>query len=247
MSKRFAGKTALVSGGSRGIGAAIVKCLAQEGANVAFTYAKASAAAETICERVDALGAQALALQADAGDWGAANDVVHQTTDRFGDIDILVCNAGVVAIAPLQNSTDENFKRQFDVNVGGVHALAREALPHMPDGSRIIVIGSINGVRSPGPGAAVYSATKAAVTGLVRGWSRDLGPRNILVNAIQPGAIDTDLNPADGPHSEAFKSMTGLGRYGRPEEIANVVAFLASEDASFITGAMIDVDGGFNA
>ncbi|MDJ0948167.1 MAG: SDR family oxidoreductase [Alphaproteobacteria bacterium] len=244
MTKPLSGKAALVTGGSRGIGAAIAKRLAADGADVAITYAGNKDAADTTVGALEALGVRSFALQADAAEPDAAADAIHQAAERFGGLDILVHNAGVANFAPLPEDDFANYRRQFAVNVDGVFAGTRAAADHIRDGGRIIVIGSVNAHTMPTPGGAVYGATKAAVAGLVRGWARDLGPRNILVNVIQPGPVDTDLNPADGDFANVLRPLTALGRYARPEEIANLAAFLASDQASYITGAAIDIDGG---
>ncbi len=244
MSSSLTGKIALVTGGSRGIGAAIAKRLAQDGASVAITYAANKSAADQVIAALSASGVEGLAIQADAGEPEEAAAAVRQAAERFGGLDILVHNAGVAEFAPLPESDFADFRRQFAINVDGVFAGTRAAADHIRDGGRIIVIGSVNAHTMPVAGGAVYGATKAAVAGLVRGWARDLGPRNILVNAIQPGPVDTDLNPAEGDFAEVLRPMTALGRYARPEEIANLAAFLASDQSSYITGATIDIDGG---
>jgi len=244
MSSALTGKVALVTGGSRGIGAAIAKRLAEDGASVAITYAANKDAADKVVSELSASGAESLAVKADAGEPEEAASAVKQVAERFGGLDILVHNAGVAGFAPLPDSDFADFRRQFAVNVDGVFAGTRAAADHIRDGGRIIVIGSVNAHTMPVSGGAVYGATKAAVAGLVRGWARDLGPRNILVNVIQPGPVDTDLNPAEGDFAEVLRPLTALGRYARPEEIANLAAFLASDESSYITGATIDIDGG---
>ena len=244
MSKGISGKAALVTGGSRGIGAAIARRLAADGAKVAITYAGNKEAADKVVAELSAAGADAFAIQADAADPEATESAVRQVAERFDGLDILVHNAGVAAFAPLPDSDFAEFRRQFAVNVDGVFAGTRAAADHIRDGGRIIVIGSVNAHSMPMPGGAIYGATKAAVAGLVRGWARDLGSRNILVNVIQPGPVDTDMNPADGDFAAVLSPMTALGRYGKPEEIANLAAFLAGEESSYITGAAIDIDGG---
>lgn len=244
MTASLSGKVALVTGGSRGIGAAIAKRLAADGAAVAITYASNKGAADGVISEIDAAGGQAIAIQANAADAEETAGAVHQVAEQFGGLDILVHNAGVAGFAPLPEAEFSDYRRQFAVNVDGVFAGTRAAADHMRDGGRIIVIGSVNAHSMPVAGGAIYGATKAAVAGLVRGWARDLGPRNILVNVIQPGPVDTDLNPAEGDFAEVLRPMTALGRYAKPEEIANLAAFLASDEASYITGAAIDIDGG---
>ncbi len=239
-------KVALVTGGSRGIGAAIAKRLAADGAKVALTYAGNKTAADEVVAAVVAAGGVAKAFQANAADPVAAANSVQSTVDAFGGLDILVHNAGIANFMPIDADTFESFRQQFSVNVNGVFAATRAAVDVMRDGGRIIVIGSVNAHTMPTPGGAVYGATKAAVGGLVRGWARDLGPRAILVNAVQPGPIDTDLNPAAGDFAAILTPLTALKRYGRSEEVAAVAAFLASDESSYVTGTMIDVDGGFS-
>lgn len=244
MSGNLNGKSALVTGGSRGIGAAIAKRLAADGANVAITFNSNKGAADAVVADIEKSGVKGVALQADAADPDAAARAVAETKSAFGGFDILVHNAGYAQFATIAEDTFENYRGQFSVNVDGVFAGTRAAADHISDGGRIIVIGSVNAHTVPVPGGAVYGATKAAVAGLVRGWARDLGPRNILVNVIQPGPVDTDLNPADGEVAKFLTPLTALRRYGKPEEVAALAAFLASDEASYITGAAIDIDGG---
>lgn len=244
MAKRLSGKVALVTGGSRGIGAAIAKRLAVDGADVAITYAANKEAADKVVAELTADGSHALAIQADAADPQDAAAAVHKVAEQYGGIDILVHNAGVAGFATLPESDFAEYRRQFAVNVDGVFVGTRAAASHIRDGGRIIVIGSVNAHWMPMAGGAIYGATKAAVAGLVRGWARDFGARNILVNVIQPGPVDTDMNPAEGDLAEMLRQLTALGRYAKPEEIANLAAFLASDEASYITGAAMDIDGG---
>lgn len=246
MTTKLSNKTALVTGGSRGIGAAIARRLAREGANVVITYAGNEAAAADTVAAIEAEGRKALAIRADAADMGATRAAVDQAAEFLGGLDILVHNAGVLDLAPLGQSTDEGYRRSFGANVDGVYAGTTAAFPHLRDSGRILIVGSVNGHYMPMQGGAVYGATKAAVAGLARGWARDLGPRGILVNVIQPGPVDTDMNPADGAFADYMKSLMAIGRYGKVEEIANLAAFLASDEASLITGASIDIDGGFS-
>jgi 3-oxoacyl-[acyl-carrier protein] reductase len=246
MSRKLEGKKAVVTGGSRGIGAAIAKRLAADGADVVITYAGNKAGADATVHAIEALGVKALAIQADAADAEAVRRAIDAAAEALGRIDILIHNAGVAEMAPVGEQTHESYRKQFGVNVEGVFVGTSAAIPHLADGGRVIVIGSVNAHDMPFAGGAVYGATKAAVAGLARGWARDLGPRGILVNVIQPGPVDTDMNPADGPAAEMLKPLMALGRYGRADEIAAVASFLASDDASLITGATIDVDGGFS-
>jgi len=240
------GKKALVTGGSRGIGAAIAKRLAADGAAVAITYAGNKAAADATVAAIERAGGTAFAFQADAGDATSQRAGVEQAAAALGGIDILVHNAGVAEFATVAEDTDETFDRQFGVNVRGLHVGTRAALPHLRDGGRIILIGSISGEMAF-PATTVYSATKAAVAALARGWAKDLAARNILVNTVQPGPIDTDMNPADSEFAGQVLGAIPLGRYGKVEEIAGAVAFLAGPDASYITGTTLNIDGGATA
>jgi 3-oxoacyl-[acyl-carrier protein] reductase len=249
MSKALSGKVALVTGGSRGIGAAIAKSLADEGADVAISYASSSAKAEAVVKDLKHKGVRAEAFRADQANAEEVEALVKEVAERFGRLDILVNNAGVFVTGQVHDSNNDvaEFGRQFAVNVGGVAAAVRAAAPLMHDGGRIISIGSTLGEASPFPGISDYSATKAAIIGYTRGWARDVGPRGITVNAVQPGPIDTDMNPDDGDFAATQKSATALGRYGKPEEVAAAVAFLAGPRAAYITGTTLTVDGGFNA
>lgn len=238
------GKKALVTGGSRGIGSAIARRLAAEGAAVAITYAGNKEAADATVAAIEQSGGKATAIQANAADPAAQRAGIAQAVEALGGLDILVHNAGVATFARIEDDSDEAYRHHFGVNVEGVHVGTRAALPHLSEGGRIILIGSVVGHRALVAGNATYSATKSAVAGLARGWALDLAPRGILVNTVQPGPIDTDMNPADGEFAAQLTSMVPLGRYGRAEEIAGVVAFLAGPDASYITGTSIDVAGG---
>jgi 3-oxoacyl-[acyl-carrier protein] reductase len=243
MHMSLARKRALVTGGSRGIGAAIAKRLAADGAVVAITYAGNKAAADATVAAIEEAGGTAYAFQADAADPASQRAGVDQAAAALGGIDILVHNAGVAEFSPVAEDTDETYDRQFGVNVKGLHVGTRAALPHLADGGRIILIGSISGEMAF-PATSVYSATKAAVAALARGWAKDLAPRNILVNTVQPGPIDTDMNPADSEFAGQMIGLIPLGRYGKVEEIAGAVAFLSGPDASYITGTTLTIDGG---
>lgn len=237
------GKKALVTGGSRGIGAAIAKRLAADGATVAITYAGNKAAAGATLAAIEGAGGTAYAFQADAGNADSQRAGIEQAAAALGGIDVLVHNAGIAEFSPIDQDTDALFDRQFDVNVKGLHVGTRAALPHLSDGGRIILIGSVSGELAF-PSTATYSATKAAVAALARGWAKDLAARNILVNTVQPGPIDTDLNPADGELAQQMTAFIPLGRYGTVDEISGAVAFLAGPDASYITGTTLNIDGG---
>ncbi len=242
----LAGKTALVTGGSRGIGAGIAIRLAADGADVAITYTKNKAAADKVVAAITASGRKGFAIQADGADAAAQRAGVTEAAEKLGGLDIVVHNAGFGEFGLIGADSEDSFRRQFALNVDGVVIGTIAALPHLRDGGRIIIIGSVNAHTLPAPGVAIYGATKAAVAAFAKGWARDLGPRGILVNCIQPGPVDTDLNPADGPLAQMMTPRIALGRYGRVEEIAALTAFLASDEASFITGAAIDIDGGFS-
>jgi 3-oxoacyl-[acyl-carrier protein] reductase len=247
VNKTLKGRVALVTGGSRGIGTAIAKRLAAEGAVVAITYASSKQKAEEVVREIDSQGGRALAIKADSADADQLKGAVSATLETFGRLDVLVNNAGVFAMGPLDEFTLEEFDRMLAVNVRGVFVAAQEASRHMTEGGRIINIGSVAAERTPFPGATVYSMTKAAVAGLTRGLARDLGSRGITVNNIQPGPIDTDMAPKDGPIADALKGTTAVGRYGQVDEVASLTAYLAGPEAAFITGASLTVDGGYNA
>jgi 3-oxoacyl-[acyl-carrier protein] reductase len=247
VTKKLAGKVALITGGSRGIGAAIARRLALDGAAVAITYASAQQKADEVVRAIESAGGRAMAIRADSGDAGAVKNAVAETVRTLGRLDVLVNNAGIAVVAPLDQFSLDDFDRMVAVNVRAVFVAVQEASRHMSEGGRIITIGSVNADRIPFPGGGVYAMTKAAVAGLTRGLARDLGPRGITINNVQPGPIDTDMNPADGPLSEAMKGWTALARYGRGEEIADMVAYLAGPEAGFVTGASLTIDGGYAA
>lgn len=245
--QNLTGKTALVQGGSRGIGAAIVKRLAAEGAAVAFTYISSEAKAKELQHSIIAQGGKALAIHADSTNEKAIRAAVNRTVEAFGSLDILVNNAGVLAVGPLQDFSMEDFDRTLNINVRSVFIAAQEAERHMGKGGRIINIGSTNAERMPFAGGGVYAMSKSALVGLTKGLARDLGPRGITINNVQPGPVDTDMNPASGDFAESLIPLMAVGRYGHVEEIASFVAYLAGPEAGYITGASLTVDGGFSA
>jgi 3-oxoacyl-[acyl-carrier protein] reductase len=247
MSKKLEGKIALITGGSRGIGAAIAKRLAADGANVAITYAKGAAAAASVVEEIERAGGKAIAIQADAADAAAGKAAVEKTVASFGRLDVLVNNAGTAIPKTFEETTLEELDRLIDVNVRGTLVATQAALKHMKSGGRIIMIGSSVGERVLVPGLVPYSATKGAVKMFTQGLAREVGSRGITVNNIQPGPIDTDLNPATGDWAVPQKAATALDRYGRVDEVAALVAFVAGPESSYITGANLTVDGGMNA
>ena len=240
-------KVALVTGGSRGIGAAIAKRLAADGANVAITYAKDASAASAVVKAIEQDGGKAIAIKADAADAKAVKGAVEKAVATFGRLDVLVNNAGTAIPKTFEETTLEEMDRVIDINVRGVFVATQEALKHMNDGGRIIMIGSAVGERVQVPGLVPYSATKGAVKIFTQALSRELGSRGITVNNVQPGPIDTDLNPASGDWSVPQKAATSLNRYGHVDEIAAMVAFVAGPESSYITGANLTVDGGMNA
>jgi len=243
----LAGKVALVTGGSRGIGAAIAERLAADGASVAVTYSKGADAAASVVKAIERAGGKAVAIQADAADAEAVRNAVEKTVATFGRLDVLVNNAGTAIPKTFEEATLEEMDRVIDINVRGVFVATQAALKHMNDGGRIIMIGSAVGERVLVPGLVPYSATKGAVKIFTQGLSREVGSRGITVNNIQPGPIDTDLNPAAGDWAVPQKAATALDRYGRVDEVAALVAFVAGPESSYITGANLTVDGGMNA
>lgn len=249
MQKKFQNKVALITGGSRGIGAAIARRFAKEGCHVAINFAASKDKALSLMKELEKESVKTFALQVDQANPLQVEKFVKKVAEHFGRIDILVNNAAIYVGGSIDDPhlDVEKIARQFAVNVGGVFATTRAAVPFMKDGGRIITIGSINGERMTASGGADYAATKAALSGYTHGWARDLGPKNITVNLVQPGPIDTDMNPDNTEFAEEVKKSVALGRYGKPEEIASAVAFLASEEAAYITGTTLTVDGGFLA
>jgi 3-oxoacyl-[acyl-carrier protein] reductase len=240
-------KVALVTGGSRGIGATIAKRLAADGASVAITYAKDASAASAVVKAIERDGGRAIAIQADAANVEAVKSAVEKVFATFGRLDVLVNNAGTAIPKAFEETTLEEMDRVIDINVRGVFVTTQAALKHMNDGGRIIMIGSAVGERVLTPGLVPYSATKGAVKIFTQALSRELGGRGITVNNVQPGPIDTDLNPASGDWAVPQKAVTALNRYGHVDDIASMVAFVAGPESSYITGANLTVDGGMNA
>ena len=245
--QKLSGKVALVTGGSRGIGAAIAKRLATDGASVAITYTKGADAAASVIKEIEGTAGKAIAIQADAADANAVKAAVEQTVATFGRLDVLVNNAGTAIPKTFAEATLEEMDRVIDINLRGVFVATQAALKHMPDGGRIITIGSAVGERVLTPGLVAYAATKGAVKIFTQGLAREVGSRGITVNNIQPGPIDTDLNPATSEWAVPQKAVTALNRYGHVDDIAAMVAFVAGPEASYITGANLTVDGGMNA
>jgi len=244
---KLAGKTALVTGGSRGIGAAIAKRLAADGANVAVTYTKGADAAAAVVKEIERGGGKAIAIQADATDPGASKTAVEKTVAAFGQLDVLVSNAGTAVAKSFEETTLEELDRVININIRGTFLATQAALKHMNSGGRIITIGSCVGERNLTPGLVPYAATKGAVKMFAQSLARELGSRGITVNNIQPGPIDTELNPVNSDWAAPQKAITALGRYGSVDDVAALVAFVASPEASYITGANLTVDGGTNA
>ena len=240
-------KAALVTGGSRGIGAAIAKRLAADGASVAITYTQGGDAAAKVVSEIESAGGKAIAIQADATDARAVTAAVERTFSTFGRLDVLVNNAGTAIPKSFEETTLEQMDRMIDINLRGVFIATHAALKHLQDGGRIITIGSCVGERVGTPGLVAYAATKGAVKMFAQGLSREVGPRGITVNNIQPGAIDTDLNPAAGDWATPQIANTALKRYGHVDDIAAIVAFVAGPEGGYITGASLTVDGGTNA
>lgn len=240
-------KVAFITGGSRGIGAAIAKRLAADGASVAITYSKGAEAAAAVVQAIEKAGGKALAIQADATDDAAVAAAIEKTVATFQGLDILVNNAGTAVPKPFEEATIEELDLVLGLNIRGVFMATKAALKHLKTGGRIINIGSCVGERTLTPGLAAYSATKGAVKMFTQGLAREVGTRGITVNNVQPGPIDTELNPASGDWATPQKAVTALNRYGKVEEVAALVAFVASPESSYVTGANLTVDGGTNA
>src|SRR6202166_414556 len=247
MPKKLEGKSVLVTGGSRGIGAAIAKRLAADGANVAITYTRGTDAAASVVKEIESAGGKAIAIQADAANADAVKGAVEKTFTTFGRLDVLVNNAGTAIPKPFEEATLEEMDRVLDINVRGVYVATQAALKHMKSGGRVITIGSAVGERVAAPGLVPYAGTKGAVKMFTQALAREIGSRGITVNNVQPGPIDTELNPATSEWAVPQKAATALDRYGRVDEIAAMVAFVAGPESSYITGANLTVDGGMNA
>lgn len=244
--KNLTNKTALVTGGSRGIGAAIAKRLAREGANVAITYQASAEKAAALVKEIQQLGVKSIAIQADSADPLAVKQAVDQTAKELGGLDILVNNAGIAAYKDVSEMTIEDFDLVTAVNIRAVFAGSHAALPYLQKGGRIINIGSCQAERMPTPGGTLYAMSKSALVGLTKGMARDLGKKGITVNAVHPGPIDTDMNPANGPHADFQRSLMALSEFGTADDIAGLVAYLAGPESSYVTGAGFVIDGGTN-
>jgi 3-oxoacyl-[acyl-carrier protein] reductase len=247
MTKQLEGKIAFVTGASRGIGAAIARRLAADGAKVAITYTKGSDAAASVVASIERVGGRAIAIQADAADAGAVKAAIEEAVASLGGLDILVNNAGTAIPNKFEEATLAELDRVIDINIRGTFIVTQAALKHINTGGRIIVIGSCVGERMMTPGLVAYAATKGAVKMFAQGLAREVGHRGITVNNVQPGPIDTDLNPASGEWAVPQKALTALDRYGSVDDVAALVAFIAGPQASYITGANLTVDGGTNA
>lgn len=247
MDSRLNNQVAFINGGSRGIGAATARRLAREGARVAIGYQSSAIAAEALVAEIEAGGGEAIAIRADAADADALTRAIDRAADHFGRLDILVNSAGVLRLGSVEEFSLADFDQTLAVNVRAVFVASKAAAAHMRDGGRIINISSTNAVRMPFAGGAAYAMSKSALTGLVKGMARDLGPRGITVNNVQPGPIDTDMNPAEGEFAESLHGLMALPRHGHADEVAAMVAYLAGPEAGFVTGADLLIDGGFAA
>jgi 3-oxoacyl-[acyl-carrier protein] reductase len=244
---RLDGKVALVTGGGRGIGAAIARRLAADGADVALTYSRSAARAEEVVRGIEAMGRKALAIQADNLEAESVEGAVKLTLERFGRLDILVNNAGIFHAGPVEQFTYEDFEKTIAINVRAPFLASKVAAAHMGEGGRIVSIGSNLAVRVPGQGLSLYSLSKAALVGMTKGMARDLGPKGITVNVVHPGSTDTEMNPADGPHADGQRAGMAIPGFSDPDEVASLVAWLSGAEAARVTGAEFTVDGGANA
>nr|WP_315392542.1 SDR family oxidoreductase [uncultured Duganella sp.] len=247
MNSNLNGKVAFINGGSRGIGAATARRLARDGAKVAIGYGASAAAAEALVAEIAAAGGSALAIHADANDAAALTAAIDKVAAHFGRLDILVNSAGVLRLGSIEEFSLDDFDATVAVNVRAVFVATKAAVAHMKDGGRVINIGSTNAQRVPFVGGAAYAMSKSALTGLVKGLARDLGPRGITVNNVAPGPIDTEMNPAEGDFAESLHGLMALQRHGHADEVAAMVAYLAGPEAAFVTGADLLIDGGFAA
>jgi 3-oxoacyl-[acyl-carrier protein] reductase len=247
MTSHLNGKVAFINGGSRGIGAATARRLARDGAKVAIGYGASAMAAEALVAQITAAGGTAVAIHADANDATALTQAIDQAAARFGRLDILVNSAGVLRLGSVENFSLADFDATVAVNIRAVFVATKAAVAHMKEGGRVINIGSTNAQRMPFVGGAAYAMSKSALTGLVKGLARDLGPRNITVNNVAPGPIDTEMNPAEGDFADSLHGLMALPRHGRADEVAAMVAYLAGPEAGFVTGAELLIDGGFAA
>jgi 3-oxoacyl-[acyl-carrier protein] reductase len=241
------GKRALVTGASRGIGAAIAKALAAEGADVAITYEKSAESAAEVVRAIKAQGRKGVAIQADSADVAAVQASVDKTVAELGGLDILVNNAGILRLGELKDISAADIDALLNVNVRSPIVASKAALAHLGKGGRIITIGSYFADRVPSPVLGMYAASKSALIAFTKALAREVGPKDVTVNLVQPGSIDTDMNPAHGPTAETLRQFMALGRYGKVDDIANAVAFLASDKAKYVTGSTLTVDGGANA
>lgn len=245
--KELEGKQVLVTGGSRGIGAAIALALARDGADVAISYERAADRAQDVVDQIEREGRRGIALQADSADPDANERLVEHAVRELGGLDVLVNNAGTIRHGDLVDLSPDDISTVLHVNVRGTVLTTRAAIPHLKDGGRIITIGSTHGDRVPFSGVTLYALTKSAHHSFTRGLARELGPANITVNLVQPGPVDTALNPGDGADADYIRSLVPLGRYGTTDEVAALVAFLASPASSYMTGSVLTIDGGMNA
>ncbi|NTS32590.1 SDR family oxidoreductase [Phyllobacterium sp. BT25] len=243
---RLDNKVAFVTGGSRGIGAAIALKLAEDGADIALTYTSSVEKAEAVVNSIEALGRKAIAIKADNLDAAAVEAAVQEAHARFGRLDILVNSAGVFSVDQIETASLAEFDRVMSIHVRASFVASKAAAALMSAGGRIVSIGSNLGERVPFTGLSIYATSKAALTGLTKALARDLGPKEITVNIVQPGSTDTDMNPADGDHADAQRALMAIPRFGRAQDIAGVVAFLSGDEGRFITGASLTVDGGTN-
>lgn len=249
VSNHLTSKVAFIQGGSRGIGAAIAKRLAKDGAAIALTYVSSPQKAEEVVKEIEASGGRAIAIKADSSDAAQIKAAVQQAADTYGKIDILVNNAGVLALGNVADAefSLEDIDRTLAVNVRSVIVASQAVVKHMDKGGRIITIGSTNSDRMPFVGGSIYAMSKSAIVGLTKGLARDLGPLGITVNNVQPGPIDTEMNPADSEFADSLIGLMASGRYGKVEEVAGFVSYLAGPEAAYITGASLLIDGGFAA